>query len=668
MFLKPEARIKELKQLLLRANESYYGQDDPTLSDSEYDTYMRELRALENEIGEADLHSPTVLVGSSKRSPFSAIRHRIPMLSLDNALDEEEFGDFNRRLNEQVLGPHNFLIEFKFDGIAVELVYEYGKFIEGSTRGDGEVGEDITDNLLTLNSIPKILPKEHFLSSIDRIEVRGEVIIPIDAFEKLNEERLTNGQAVFSNPRNSAAGSLRQLDPEITKTRPLEFFAYALYSKQELPFLTQLEILNSLREAGFIINETSLVYDMDGVLSDFSQKMQRRDSLPFEVDGLVVKVNSLKVQNQLGEKSKSPRWAIAFKFPPQEVVTKLLDISFQVGRTGVITPVAELEAVRVGGVVVRRATLHNEDEVRRKGLKIGDSVLIRRQGDVIPAVVKCFPDRRLGNERDFEMPIECPECGSLLEKEQEEDIQWRCVNISCPSKKLEQLKHFVSKGAFDIDNLGEKVLELLIESNLIEDASDLFRLSEDKILELPRMGEKSAANIVNAISGSKIIEFHKFIYALGIRHVGVETAKSLAKFSSSIVALEQLTLEELSEIDDIGPKVSKAIHSYFTSEVYKKIRTELFELGIELVYPASTSIPVDHVFNGKILVLTGTLSSLSRDEAKAKIEAVGGKVTNSVSKKTDFLVAGEDVGSKLKKAKDLGVSILLEEEFLRIIS
>lgn len=666
--MQKKSRIDELRELLTSANEAYYGLDEPILADSEYDELIRELRVLEGEENLEEENSPAVRIGSAKGSPFSPVRHRVPMLSLDNALDEEEFIDFNKKLKDLNASQHDFLIEYKFDGVAVELVYENGILIEGSTRGDGEVGEDITDNLLTIKSIPKALPKDHILAGFERIEVRGEVVIPIKAFELLNEERLKNNQAVFANPRNSASGSLRQLDPEITRSRPLDFFSYALYSDQPLPFATQKEILESLRHAGFIVNKYTLATDLEGVITEYRHRMEERDDLPFEVDGLVIKVNDLKQQTFLGLKSRSPRWAIAFKFPPQEVTTKLLDISFQVGRTGVITPVAELEPVRVGGVMVKRATLHNEDEVKRKGLKIGDFVLVRRQGDVIPAVIKCFPERRTGDEIDFQMLTRCPECSSLLEKEQEEDIQWRCVNASCPSKRIERLKHFVSKAALDIDNLGEKILELLIDNDLVATPADLFKLKKEMLVDLPRMGEKSAENIINAIQGSKNIPFNKFIYALGIRHVGVETAKSLAKFTNSISELEALNQEELSKIDDIGPKVSKVIYDYFQSEIEKNLRAELFSLGVNIIYPEKLKVSEDNGVFGKVFVLTGTLTSMSRDQAKEKIENLGGKVTGSVSKKTDYVLAGEEAGSKLKKAQELGVNVLGEQEFLELIS
>ncbi len=667
-LFKVESRIDELRALLERANESYYGLDQPIFSDQEYDELIRELRSLEENFNFESQHSPSSKVGSAKRTPFSPVRHRVPMLSLDNALNEAEFIDFNRRLIDTYNAEYEFLVEYKFDGVAVELVYENGVFIEGSTRGDGEVGEDITDNLRTLNSIPMKLKEGSVLAKFPRIEVRGEVVIPIADFERLNEERLKAGQAVFANPRNSASGSLRQLDPEVTKSRHLKFFAYALYSDSKFTFNTQNDLLDALKSEGFIVNKHTLHNSVDEVLAEFRQRMEERENLPYEVDGLVVKVNSLSIQGILGEKARSPRWAIAFKFPPQEVTTKLLDITFQVGRTGAITPVAELEPIRVGGVVVKRATLHNEEEVKRKGLMIGDYVLVRRQGDVIPAVIQCFPDRRTGSEREFVMPVLCPECSSTLEKEQEVDIQWRCTNAACPSKRIERLKHFVSKGAFDIDNLGEKILELLIENNLLKTPADLFKLKVDHLVDLPRMGEKSATNIINAINGSKKIPFNKFLYALGIRHVGVETAKSLAKYANSLDTLTALSEKELSEIEDIGPKVSHTIFNYFKSEEESLMRGELFSLGVEILYLDKPVVALNSLVAGKTFVLTGTLPTMSRDQAKEKIEAAGGKVTGSVSKKTDFLVAGEEAGSKLQKAKELGVTILDEEGLINLLN
>lgn len=689
-------RIHFLREVLEKANAEYYLEDSPRLSDEEYDIFFRELDDLEKQYPElVSKDSPTRKVGTSLfksndkgraevvvNATFSEVIHREPMLSLDNAKNENEFKEFNRRicdtlkndttkpvpqlsllpLFDKVEGSASaieYIAEYKFDGLAIEIVYENGRLTVASTRGDGIRGEDVTANVKTIHNVP------HTISMKDmpaRIEVRGEVLLPLTAFESLNVDRLKKGEPVFANPRNAAAGSLRQLDEKITAQRPLSFFAYGLTSPEKNLFKTQADILESLKNLGFHVERYDVLPNEKSIISRFQSALKERDELPYEIDGLVVKVNSLELQDQLGFKSRSPRWAIAFKFPSREAVTKLLDIKVQVGRTGVITPVAELQAVKVGGVVVRKATLHNEEEIRRKELRIGDMVLVRREGDVIPAVVSALKDRRTGEEKEYIMPTSCPECDSELIRVQEQDVQIRCSNAYCPAVILERMKHFVSRGAFDIENIGEKLLKQLLEKKLIETPADIFRLDIESLENLERMAKKSATNVYNAIQSKKIIPLNRFIYSLGIRHIGEQTAKVLAKNAGTFAVLEQMSSEDLERLPDVGPTVATSIREYFEDPREKLVREEMFNLGV--VVENEKSIQLNSVFNGLTFVLTGTLQGLSRDQAKELIEERGGKVSSSVSKKTDFVVAGEEAGSKLVKAQELGIEVLSEQDFM----
>ena len=662
----PGARMQELAETILRANQEYYGDANPSLSDAEYDRLFRELEALEAahpDLVAAD--SPTKRVGTAvANEQFAEVPHREPMLSLANALDRDEFLQFDERVKkglerEQV----PYLVEYKLDGVAVELVYEHGVLRVASTRGDGFVGEDITANISTLKNVPKKL--KAVAGMPERIEVRGEVVFPIAAFERLNEQRVKDEESPFANPRNAAAGSLRQLDASITAARPLEFFAYSLASAGKISAKTQSETLEVLKQSGFAIQpgfkrcETG-----DEVLGFYEEVLQARGGLPFEIDGLVVKVDSFAFQSELGMRSRTPRWAVALKFPPQEENTKLLDISVQVGRTGVLTPVAELHPVTVGGVVVRRATLHNQEEIDRKDIRIGDTVIVRRQGDVIPAVVAVVMSARTGSEKKFQLPDTCPVCGSPAARESAEDVAVRCTNLHCPAKLVERLKHFVSRLAFDIDSLGEKLLEQLCAQGLVKDAADLFRLDIETLSGLDRMAEKSATNVVNAVQGSKQIALPRFLYALGIRHVGERTAKSLSLAAGSLEALKQMPLEQLQEIPDIGPTVAQAVFDYFRDPAEQSLIQELLQAGVAVQEAEKPKVAGD-AFAGEVVVLTGTLTGMSRDEAKARIESHGGKVTGSVSKSTTLVVAGEAAGSKLAKAEQLGIAVIGEEELLK---
>ncbi len=654
------SRVTELRAILRSAADSYYNKDAPELSDAQYDELFRELEELEQ--GHPELRtddSPTARVGAAIGVTFSAVTHREPMLSLANALTEEEFEEFDDRVRAglSVEAPEYF-VEYKFDGLALELVYERGRLVVASTRGDGVTGENVTANALEIATIPRSLK----IPGIDSVEIRGEVIFEVKAFEQLNAERVARDEPAFANPRNAAAGSVRQLDPKVTAARPLKFFAYSALAAQPLGFSTQKEMQEFLKRSGFATQAGTLVTsEKAAIIAHYRELNERRDALPFEIDGLVVKLNSLSAQEQLGARSRTPRWAVALKFPPREEYTRLLNIFVQVGRTGVLTPVADLEPVRLGGVVVKRATLHNQEEIERKDIRIGDTVVVRRQGDVIPAVVASLPEKRDGSERKFQMPDFCPSCGKPVAAE---GVAVRCSNLACPAQQLERLSHFVSRSAFDIDSLGEKILEQLLAARLIADPADLFTLDRDRLLELDRMGEKSADNLLAAIAGAREVELHRFLYSLGIRQVGERTAKDLARHFGSLAKVAAATPDELLQVPDIGEKVAASITDFFARNESAVLIEKLQRNGVRIT-ETEEAPQSSGSFAGEIVVLTGTLHRLSRDEASDLVEQLGGKVTSSVSKKTTLLVAGDDAGSKLTKARELGVPILTEEDFLR---
>ena len=662
-------RMRFLESAIREASQRYYQEDQPSISDAQYDALFRELEDLEAQYPDlASADTPTKQVGAApKRETFSEVKHRQPMLSLANALDTQELLDFDARV-QKLLGERaaelEYSLEHKFDGVAVELVYQDGRFVIGSTRGDGLVGEDITENLRTLASIPERITKTKNLPKV--FEVRGEVVIELADFEKLNQSRLEAEENVFANPRNAASGSLRQLDSQVTARRPLQFFAYSLLSPEREMTKTQSETLDLLSKFGFQVQEDVFIcQQVAEIISKFEKLEDSRDRLPFEIDGLVVKVNSHELQDVLGLRTRTPRWAVALKFAPREEFTKLLDISVQVGRTGVLTPVAELEPVNVGGVVVRRATLHNQDEIDRKDIRIGDTVVVRRQGDVIPAVVTVVVAKRTGAEKKFKMPEVCPVCGSSVLKEGEDDVAVRCTNYSCPAQLVNRLKHFVSRKAFDIDHLGEKLIQQLVDAELVRGPADLFLVTLEQLSELDRMAEKSAANVIEALEGSKKIGLSRFLYALGIRHVGERTARTLAQVAGSLESLQQMSTEELEELEDVGPIVAKSLVDFFSDREEQGTISALLQRGVEIeldLEPASEG-EAQGAFSGEKVVLTGSLQELTRDEAKRLIERAGGKVSSSVTKSTTLVIAGEKAGSKLKKAQELEISILSEEEF-----
>jgi len=658
-------RAAWLRDELHRHNYRYHVLDDPEISDADYDRLMEELKALEAahpELIRPD--SPTQRVGGPPLERFSTAAHALAMFSLDNAFAEADVIDFDRRAR-RFLGTDKSLrytAEPKLDGVAVELVYENGRLVMALTRGDGQVGEVVTANVVTIAGLP--LKLIHAGQLPRRLDVRGEVIIAKQGFERLNAERREQGLAVFANPRNAAAGSLRQLDPKITAGRPLALFCHGLGLVEGPVFVSHWQALERLQAMGLPINPLIKPgLGIEGALAYYRDLAERRHGLAYEIDGVVIKVDDLSLQAQLGTTARSPRWAVAFKFPPTQETTQVLAIEVQVGRTGAITPVALLEPVALAGVRVSRATLHNEDEIRRKDIRVGDTVVVQRAGDVIPEVVMAIAARRTGQQAVFAMPSHCPACATALVKDPEEAV-WRCPNQDgCPDQLKARLTHFAAKEAFDIDGLGEKLVAQLVDKGLTADFDDIFRLDANTLAGMERMGAKSAANLVAAIDRSRTISLARFIFALGIRHVGEHMAAILARRFAAIEALAGARFEELAGIEGIGPVAARSIQAYFTDPDNLALINRLRETGVEILAPAPLARPLA----GKLFVLTGTLATMSRTVAKKRIEALGGQVTSSVSRKTDCLVAGADPGSKLQKAGKIGVRVIDEEGFLALL-
>ncbi|AQX56271.1 NAD-dependent DNA ligase LigA [Priestia flexa] len=655
-------RIQELHELLNRYNYEYHVLDQPTVPDAEYDRLMNELIKLEEAFPELKTQdSPTQRVGGQVLDAFQKVEHRTPMLSLGNAFDEQDLRDFDRRIRQVVGDDFSYVCELKIDGLAVSLLYEDGYLVRGATRGDGTIGEDITENLKTIRSIP-LRVKDPVT-----MEVRGEAFMPRKSFEKLNEAKIQNEELPFANPRNAAAGSLRQLDPKIAAKRNLDIFVYAMTDAGEQEVEAHSESLDLLDHLGFKTNkERQKCATIEEVLAYIENWQEKRPSLDYDIDGIVIKVDSFEQQSKLGTTAKSPRWAIAYKFPAEEVVTTLKDIELTVGRTGVITPTAILEPVQVAGTTVQRASLHNEDLIREKDIRIGDQVVIKKAGDIIPEVVNVITEKRTGEEQEFTMPTHCPECESELVR-LEGEVALRCINPSCPAQIREGLIHFVSRNAMNIDGLGEKVITQLFKEELIKDVADLYELTKEQLIELERMGEKSADNLLKAIEASKENSLERLLFGLGIRHVGAKAAKTLAQQFDTMDKLQKATYDELVTINEIGDKMADAIVTYFSQEEVQELLSELQEAGVNMTYKGPKPVNVeesDSVFAGKTIVLTGKLEELGRSEAKAEIEALGGKVTGSVSKKTDLVIAGEDAGSKLAKANELGIEVWDEARLL----
>jgi DNA ligase (NAD+) len=655
-------QLNKLREQLRHHAYLYYVLDDPEISDSEYDRIYRELQQLEQANPDLITHdSPTQRVGAEPLEAFSQVQHRIPMLSLDNVFSDDELDAFYKRVQDRLAVENHieFAAEPKLDGLAVSIVYEKGELVQAATRGDGSTGEDVTQNIRTVHSVPLRLLGENYP---DILEVRGEVFMPKAGFEKLNQRARELGEKTFVNPRNAAAGSLRQLDPRIASQRPLALYCYAVgfvegYSLPE----THGEMLETLRQWGLpVCPESNVVTGVKGCAKFYNDILKRRDRLAYDIDGVVYKVNHFSLQQQLGFVARAPRWAIAHKFPAQEEMTHILDVDFQVGRTGALTPVARLEPVFVGGVTVSNATLHNMDEVARKDVRVGDKVMVRRAGDVIPEVVRVVQGSRKKNTKKITLPEKCPVCGSDVEQLEGEAVARCSGGLFCKAQRTEAIKHYASRKAMDIDGLGEKLVEQLVEADLINTVADLYKLEAGPVAALDRMGEKSADNLIKAIASTKHPRLSRFIYALGIREVGETTAASLASVYTDLDKLKQVSEEELQQVPDIGPIVAQHIVHFFAQPHNREVIQNIIDAGVSFKVVKKDS-NINQTLSGKTFVVTGTLSTMTREQAKEKLRAAGAKVTGSVSTKTDYLLAGENAGSKLAKAESLGVTVLDEK-------
>ncbi len=664
-------RITALRDQLRQFNHQYHALDEPSIPDAEYDRLMRELQQLEVENPELiDPYSPTQRVGAEPADGFKSVKHDVRMLSLDNAFSEEELENFHRRVTErlgfEVSEPIEYAAEPKLDGAAVSLLYENGRLVRAATRGDGSTGEDITHNVRTISAVPLELIGGDYPRVL---EVRGEVFMPLKGFDAYNAKARSSGEKAFVNPRNAAAGSLRQLDPKLTAERPLDMYVYAVgrVDGGELPD-RQSEILTRIQTWGLkICPERESVVGIAGCLAFYASIGSRRAELAYDIDGVVYKVDRTDLQKKLGFVSRAPRWAIAHKFPAQEELTVVRGVEFQVGRTGAVTPVARLEPVFVGGVTVSNATLHNMDELHRKDVRVGDTVIVRRAGDVIPEVVKTLVDRRPKGARKVKIPKNCPVCGSEVVRENDEAVARCSGGLVCPAQRAEALKHFVSRRALDIDGLGSKIIEQLVNIDRVKTPADLFGLSRDELAALDRMGTKSAGNLLAAIERSKNTTFSRFLYALGIREVGEATAASLASHYGALNPLLGASEDDLQQVDDVGPIVASRIRTFFDSEDKVAMVNTLIDSGVRWEEAAPAAKSAIGPLTGKIFVLTGTLPSMSRDEAKQQILAAGGKVTGSVSKKTHYLVYGDKAGSKLTTAQNLDIPTLDEAGLKKLL-
>jgi len=658
-----QKRVKELKDLLREANKAYYNDAQPFMSDKEFDEKLKELEALENEFDIHDPNSPTKRVGGETSSTFETVQHPVPLLSLDNTYNEEELNDFDKRV-QKILehSDYEYLVELKFDGASLRLRYENGELVLGATRGDGQKGDDITKNVRTIRDIPLQLSGNF----PDVVEVRGEAFMEREAFARLNQKREEEGLSTFANPRNSTAGSLKMQDPKAVSQRPIRFFAFDLLFDEEDASLTQDKINELIKEFGLPANEfpkvCKSISEVHEVIKEWDEL---RHTLPYETDGVVIKVNQTHLRDQLGSTSKFPRWAIAYKFEAEQATTVINDITLQVGRLGTITPVAELEPVLLAGTTVKRASLHNEDEIHRKDIRIGDTVVVEKAGEIIPQVISVVNPDRKDRSKEFEFPETCPACDAKLIK-YEGEVAWRCINPECPPQVRIKIEHFAARDALDIEGLGESVVDQLVSEKLISNYGDLYDLTIDQVIPLERMAEKSAQNLINGIASSKNQPFEKVLYALGIRFVGKTVAKDLAEAFKTLENLQSATEEELLAVDSIGPRIAESVIEFFSNEINLKILEKLQSAGLQ--FEIEEKELASNILDGKKIVLTGTLPTLSRNEAKELIEKNGGKTASSVSKNTDYVLAGESAGSKLTKAQDLGVEILDEEQFLSMIN
>jgi len=658
-------RVNKLRELINQYNYQYYVEDESVIPDAEYDRLMQELTAIENESPELIIDSsPTQRVGAAPLDSFQEIRHEAPMLSLGNAFDEDEMIAFDRRIREKLEQDSvEYVAETKLDGLAISILYEDGQLIRAATRGDGATGEDVTLNVRTIKSIPLSLLDEKYP---ERVEIRGEVFMTHDGFKKLNDQQRQQGEKLFVNPRNAAAGSLRQLDSRITSERHLSFFAYGVgIVEGGLMPESHAELLSRLKVWGVPVSpETKVMVKLAACFDFYKSIASRRSSLGYDIDGVVFKVNRLDQQDIMGTVSRAPRWAIAYKFPPEEELTEILDIEIQVGRTGALTPVARLKPVFVGGVTVTNATLHNEDELKRKDVRVGDTVIVRRAGDVIPEVLKVVMERRPKNTKIFKMPSNCPICGSDVEREEDEAVIRCSGGLYCSAQQIQAIIHFASRRAMNIDGLGDKLIEQLVEKGLINNVSDLYTVTQAQLAELERMAEKSATNIIAALNNSKKTTLDRFLYALGIREVGDATARSLANHFGNLSAIQSASQETLEEVADVGPIVARHIVTFFLQSHNQEVINDLLAAGVH--WP-DVEIKTDQPLQGKTFVITGTLESMKREEVKQRLLALGAKVSGSVSKKTDYVIVGSDPGSKAEKARKLEVEILDEAGFLSLL-
>jgi len=670
-------RIEDLRQQINYHNYRYYVLDQPVVSDAEYDRLMKELSSLEEAHPElVTPNSPTQRVGAAPATAFESYTHRLPMLSLSNVDSGDDLLAFDKRI-KRLLGMDEdadieYVAELKIDGLAVSLTYQNGRFVRGATRGDGFSGEDISTNLRTVRAIPLAMLEgkrgrrgEGATRNPGSIEVRGEVFLLHEEFRRINREREEAGEPTFANPRNAAAGSVRQLDPSITASRNLDIFVYGAGYMEAAEFSTHFDVLEAFKSWGFKVNPNIRIRkSIEEVQTFIAEWGGKRETLGYDIDGVVVKLNSLEMQDRLGFVARSPRWAVAFKFPPTQETTVIREIIVGVGRTGALTPVAIMDPVEVAGVTVSRATLHNEDEIRRKDIRIGDTIVIQRAGDVIPEVVQVITEKRTGAEREFVMPDHCPVCGGDVERPEGEAVA-RCVNIACPAQIKERIHHFASRGALDIEGLGPAQIDQLIDRELIHDPADLYYLTMEELLTLDRMGEKSAQNTYDAIQGSKSPTLARLIYGLGIRHVGEHVSQVLADHFGTIEALADTPEEQLSQVPEVGPVIAASIAHFFGESENREVLRKLQEAGV--TPEVSKPTEAHEGIAGKTFVFTGALERFKREDAEEKVRQLGGRATSSVSKNTDFVVAGEDAGSKLQKARDLGVTVLTEQEFEEMI-
>ena len=657
-----ENRINELIDLINYHNEKYYNQDEPEITDFEYDNLMKELIRLEEENPELKrVDSPSSRVGGKALDKFTQITHKIPMLSLSNAYSAQDLRDFDKRVRDINNNGVEYVVEFKIDGLSVGLTYNDGLFDKGATRGNGVVGEDITENLKTVKSIPLNINQDN------EVVVRGEVYISKENFENINKSQEEQGLQLFANPRNLAAGTLRQLDSKLTAKRPLDIFVFNLEYIEGMEFESHSQSLEYLHKLGFKVSPNYKVCNsIDEVIEHIEYWTKNRDSLEFDIDGMVIKVNNLKQRENMGYTAKSPRWAIAYKFPAEQKKTKLIDIIVEVGRTGTITPTAILEPVRLAGTTVSRATLHNEDYITEKDIRIGDTVLVQKAGDIIPQVVEVIKEERTGNEIEFKLPDKCPVCSEPTVR-LEGEAAVKCINISCPAQIRRGIIHFVSRDAMNIDGLGESIITLLLEKELIKDVSDLYYIKKEDVVGLERMGEKSATNLINSIEKSKSNELYRLINGLGIKYIGVKGAKVLAKSFNNIDEIINADINQLINLEEFGEIMANSVVQFFREERNLKVIEKLKQSGVNTENIVDEDDSIEKIFEGMKIVLTGTLPTLKRNDAKDMIESRGGKATSSVSKSTTFVLAGEEAGSKLIKANELGINVIDEEKFLELI-